>query len=144
MVIPDKWAEWSVGHLRTYPNKIRTGVIATHVFHNIDWKNKTIKRQESHYTNSLLVQKYDLAEELSRVGLDLNYEFNKKNHRSFKGTQMKLTPLHFKRGKPTIIDKYSSIASFSRAESLKSSNKTLLWILARTKYDLKVPSWSGF
>ena len=43
-----------------------------------------------------------------------------------------------------IIDEYSSIPSFSRVESIKSSNKTLLWILARTKSDLKVPSWSGF
>ena len=42
-----------------------------------------------------------------------------------------------------IIDEYSSILSFSRVESIKFSNKTLLWILARTKSDLKVPSWSG-
>ena len=144
MFIQDKWAEWSVGQSRTCPSNIKTGVIATHTFDNIDWKNKNINHQESHYTNSILVQKYNLAEELSRVSLDPNYEFDRKKHRSFKGTQMELTPVHFKQGKPMIIDKYSSIPSFSRVESIKSSNKTLLWILARTKSDLKVPSWSGF
>ena len=127
MFIQDKWAEWSVGQWRTCPSNKRTSVIATHVFNNIDWKNKNIIRQESHYTKSILVQKYDLAEELSRVSLNPNYEFDRKNHRSFKGTQTELTPVHFKRGKPMIIDEYSSITSFSRVESIKASNKTVLW-----------------
>ena len=140
MFIQDKWTECSVGQSRTCPSNLRTGVIATHVFDNIDWKNKNINCQESHYTNSVLVQKYDLAEELSRVSLDPNYEFDRKNHRSFKDTQTELTPVHFKQGKPMIIDEYSSIPSFSRIESIKSANKTLLRILARTKSDLKVPS----
>ena len=56
--------------------------------------------------------------------------------------QTELTPVHFKRGRPMIIDEYSSMPSLSRVESIKSSNKTHLWILARTKSDLKVPSWS--
>ena len=114
------------------------------MFDKINWKNKNINRQELYYTNSILVQKYDLAEELSRVNLDPNYEFDRKNHRSFKGTQMELTPVNFKRDKPMIIDDYSSIPSFSRVEPIKSSNKTLLWILACIKSDLKVPSCSGF
>ena len=87
MFIQDKWAEWSVGQWRTCPSNKRTGVIATHVFNNIDWKNKNIIRQESHYTKSILVHKYDLAEELSRASLNPIYEFDRKNHRSFKGTQ---------------------------------------------------------
>ena len=114
------------------------------MFDNIDWKNKNINRQESYYTNSILAQKYDLAKELSRVSLDPNYEFDRKNHRYFKGTQTELTPVHFKRGKPIVINEYSSIPSFSRVESIKSPNKTFLWILARIKSHLKVPSWSGF
>ena len=85
-----------------------------------------------------------MAEELSRVNLDPNYEFDRKNHRSFKSTQMELTPVNFKRGKPMIIDDYLSIPSFSRVEPIKSSNKTLLWILTCIKSDLKVPSCSGF
>ena len=118
-----------MGQSRTYPSNIRTGVTATHVLDDIDWKNKNINRQESHCTSSILAQKCDLAEELSRVSLDPNYEFDRKNHRSFKGTQTVLTPVHFKLGKPMIIDEYSSIPSFSRVASIKSSNKTLLWIL---------------
>ena len=43
-----------------------------------------------------------------------------------------------------VIDEYSSIPSFSRIESIKSSSKTHLWILTRKKSDLKVASWSGF
>ena len=43
--------------------------------------------------------------------------------------QTELTPVPFKRGRPMIIDEYSSIPSFSRVESIKSLNKTLLWIL---------------
>ena len=43
--------------------------------------------------------------------------------------QTELTPVPFKRGRPMIIDEYSSIPSFNRVESIKSLNKTLLWIL---------------
>ena len=64
--IQDYWAEWSVRQSRTCPSNIRTGVIAAHVSDNIAWKNKNINCQELYYTNSILVQKYDLAEELSR------------------------------------------------------------------------------
>ena len=103
MFIQDKWTEWSEGQSRTCPSNIKTDVIATHVFDNIDWKNKNINRHESHYTNSILLQKYDLAEELSRVSLDPNCKFDRKNQRSFKGKQMELTPVYFKWGKPMII-----------------------------------------
>ena len=144
MLIQNKSAEWSVGKSTTCSSNIRTVVIATHVLGNIDWKNKNINCRESHYTNSILVQKCDFPEELSRVSLDPNSEFDRKNHRSFKGTQTELTPVHFKQGKPMIIDEYSSIPSFSRVESIKSSYKTLLWIIARTKSDLKVPHGVGF
>ena len=103
MFIQDKCAEWSEGQSRTCPSNIKTDVIATHVFDNIDWKNKNINRHESHYTNSILLQKYDLAEELSRASLDPNCKFDRKNQRSFKGKQMELTPVYFKWGKPMII-----------------------------------------
>ena len=83
--IQDYWAEWSVRQSRTCPSNIRTGVIATHVSDNIDWKNKNINCQELYYTNSILVQKYDLAEELSRDSLDPNYEFDRKSNRCTDG-----------------------------------------------------------
>ena len=65
MFIKDKWAERNVNKSRTCPSNTRTGFTAANVFDNIDWKNKNMDHQESHYTNSILVQKYDLAEELS-------------------------------------------------------------------------------
>ena len=85
MLIQNKSAEWSVGKSTTCSSNIRTVVIATHVLGNIDWKNKNINCRESHYTNSILVQKYDLAEELSRDSLDPNYEFDRKSNRCTDG-----------------------------------------------------------
>ena len=126
LFIQDKWAEPSVGKSRTCPSNTRTGFTAIHVFDNIDWKNKNMNHQESHYTNSILVEKYDLAEELSWVSLDPNCQFDRKIHRSFQGTQTELIPAHLNWNKPMIIDEYSSIQSFSIVESIKSSNKTLL------------------
>ena len=48
----------------------------THVFDNIDWKNKILDRIETHHTNSVLAQKYDLAENLSNVSLDADHNFD--------------------------------------------------------------------
>ena len=71
------------------------GVIATHVFDNIDWKNKTLDRIETHRTNSILVQKYNLAENLSNVSLNADYNFERKNH---KGSTPALPNFYLKRG----------------------------------------------
>ena len=39
--IQDKWAEWTERLKSNIPSNIKKGVIATHVFDNINWKNKT-------------------------------------------------------------------------------------------------------
>ena len=52
-------------------------------FDNVDWKNATIDRIQTHHTKSILVQKYDLAENLSNVSLDDDYNFERKNHRCY-------------------------------------------------------------
>ena len=67
LFIMDKWAEWCVNQQSLGPSTIRKGIPTTHVFDNIDWKNKNIQRTESHYTNSILVQKYDLSNQLIKV-----------------------------------------------------------------------------
>ena len=74
------------------------GVIAAHVFDNIDWKNKTLDKIETHHTNSILVQKYNLAENLSNVSLNADYNFERKNHRSYKGFTPVLPNFYLKRG----------------------------------------------
>ena len=43
----------------------------THVFDNIDWKNETLDRIETHHANSVLAQKYDLAENLCLLMLTI-------------------------------------------------------------------------
>ena len=79
------------------------GVIATHVFDNIDWKNKTLDKIETHHTNSILVQKYNLAENLSNVSLNADYNFERKNHRSYKGSTFYLKRGSAKRLKYTPV-----------------------------------------
>ena len=56
------------------------GIPTTQVFDNIDWKNKNINRTESHYTNSIPVQKYDLTDEFTKVSLEPDYDFVRKSH----------------------------------------------------------------
>ena len=90
MFIQDKWAEWSEKLGSIIPSNIKKGVIATHVFDNIDWKNKSLSRIETHHTNSILVQQYDIVENFANVSLDADYNFERKNHRSYKGTSQVL------------------------------------------------------
>ena len=139
--IMDKWAEWCMNQKSLVPSNMRKGVISTHTFDNIDWKNKNINRAESHYTNSILVQKYDLNEEFSKVSLEPDYDYIRKNHRSFKATNKELAPVNFKRGVPKKLA-YTSVSV--NDESHKSSLKTLLWCIMRFNGGHKVPSWSGF
>ena len=88
-----------------------------HVFDNIDWNNKILDRIQTH-TNSILVQKYDLAENLSNVSLDADYNFQRKNQRSYKGSTHVLPNFYLKRGSAKRL-KYTSVKN--REECIKSS-----------------------
>ena len=77
--------------------------MVTHVFDNIDWKNKNLQRTEMHHTNSILVQKYDITEDLAKISLEPKYHFNRKKHRSYKGKHQKLPSVNFKRAKPKLL-----------------------------------------
>ena len=121
--VMDKWAEWCVKQKSLVPSNIIKGIIATHTFDNIDWKNKNIKRVESHFTNSIIVQKYNLVEEFSKVSLKPDYDFVRKKHRSFKATSYDLPAVNFKRGTPKFL-KYTPIQD--QGESRKSSLRTLV------------------
>ena len=141
MFVMDKWAEWCLKQKSLVPSNIIKGVIATHTFDNIDWKNKNIKRIESHFTNSIIVQKYNLVEEFSKVSLNPDYDFVRKKHRSFKATSYDLPVVNFKRGAPRIL-KYTPMKN--QDECKKSSLRTLVWVLSRMRRGAKVPSWRGF
>ena len=142
MFIQDKWAEWTENESSIIPSNMKKGVIATHVFDNIDWKNKSLSRVETHHTNSILVQKYDILENMSNVTLDSDYNFERKKHRSYKGSSQVLPNFYFKRG-PIKSLKYIDVND--REECTKSTLYSLVWVHSRITKDLqKVPSWSGF
>ena len=82
MFIQDKWAEWTKNSSCLIPSNIKKGVIATHICHNIHWKNKNVNRNDTHHTNSILVQKYDLIKNVSKISLDADYNFERKSDRS--------------------------------------------------------------
>ena len=143
MFVQDKWAEWSVNQKSLVPSNMMKGVIATHVFDNIDFKNKNVQRVESHHTNSILIQKYDLTDELSKVTLKPGYSFSRKDHRSFKGTRYEVPSVYFKRGSVRRL-KYVPLNEESECE--KSSMKSLVWVESRIQENDKqtVPAWSAF
>ena len=61
--------------------------------------------ESKHHTYSIIVQKDNLLEKVTDVSLQANYDFSRKEHRSFKGNPWELPPAHFKRA-PVIIWKY--------------------------------------
>lgn len=81
----------------------------------------------------------------ANVSLTPNYEFTRKEHRSFKGEKDSLPNLSVKKSNPQPIH-YED--SHSREEYQKSSMETFAWVLCRrgvTKpSEQKVPAWSAF
>ena len=75
--IQDKWAEWIENLSSIIPSNIKKEVIATHICHNIDWKNKNVNRSQIYHTNSILVQKYDLIENMTKISIDVDYNFER-------------------------------------------------------------------
>ena len=61
----DKRAEWTKRLKSIIPSNIKNGVIATHVFDNIHWKNKTLDRIKTHNMKS-------------NVSVDADYNFELK------------------------------------------------------------------
>ena len=77
------------------------------------------------------MQKYDLIENVSKIFLDADYNFEKKSHRSYNGSIQEFPDFYLKRG--------------SEKESAKSLFNSLLWVHSRNmKENQSVPSWSEF
>ena len=70
--IQDKWAEWSENQLKLVPNDVDEDSIVTLAADNTDSKNKTFKGEETHNTNSILIQKNTLLEDTERKGIFCN------------------------------------------------------------------------
>ena len=102
--------------------------MTTHVFDNIDWSNKN-GRLEVHLTNSILIQKNDIVDQLANVTLQPDYDFSRKDHRSFKGTSVDLPEVSHKRSQVKLLTPLTSQRSTFNIQ--KSSDRTLAWVLAR-------------
>ena len=100
------------------------------------------KMIQTHHTNSVLVQKYDLAENLSNVYLDADDNFERKNHQSYKGSTPVLSNLYLKRGSAERL-KYNPVKI--KEECIKSFLYSPVEAHALiTKGKQRVRLWSGF
>ena len=102
LFILDKWAEWTAKQGSIIPSCIAKDTMTTHVFDNIDWSNKN-GRLEVHLTNSILIQKNDIVDQLANVTLQPDYDFSRKDHRSFKGTSVDLPEVSHKRSQVKLL-----------------------------------------
>ena len=142
-----KWAEWSESQSKLVPNNIDEDSIATLVADNIDWKNKTFKGEETHDTNSILIQENTLLKDTERKGIVLqpDYDFDRKTHHSYKSVTTTLDTINFVRGKCKLIEK-NEIHGTTEYE--KSSIENFAWGLTRYAASDRgsqiVPSWTGF
>ena len=112
----------------------------THVFDNIDWKNKNIKRTGRHHTNSIFVQKYNSMEDLAKINSI------KKQHQYYKIMHQYLPSVNFKRERPKsfLYPSHNDHKGYDR-----SSIKRFAWIYDYLhKNDLsnnqKIFTWSAF
>ena len=144
--IEDKWAEWSENTSNIVPANIKQGVVVTHVVDNIDWKNKNFKGKETHNTNSILIQQLPYSSHPT-TGLNIipDYNFNRSQHRSFKGFKTQLPNIHFVRSE------CKQLPYKEEKEKKKYSNSTLtncIWLLARLSSSSSriqnIPSWSCY
>ena len=72
------WGQWTDNQSSYIPSNIPKGEMVTHVFDNIDWKNKNAQRPETHHTNLILVQKSDTTADLAKINLQPKYDFYRK------------------------------------------------------------------
>ena len=119
--------------------------MSTLVFDNIDWKNKDLRGKETHNTNSILIQPN--LESINRTKVDLvpDYDYDRKEHKSFKAFKSQLKSVRFERVKCKELE-YNE--SNEDSEYQDASKRNFSWVMAR--YDASrgavqvIPSWSGF
>ena len=119
----------------------------THIADNIDWKNKDLNSPETNNTNSILIQNCSDDQQFSQsVHVEPNYDFSRKDHKSFKAEKTNLPNINFKRGIPKLMP--SIIDDDQNKEFQKPSKKALGWVLLKDNTvhpsEQKVPAWSSF
>ena len=126
-LIEDKWAEWSSNQSRIIPFNIHKAISTAHVVDSIDWKNKDLNFPETHSTNSILIQNCADDQQISHV--ESNYDFSRKDYKSFKAEKTTFPNINFKRGIPRPMP--SIIEDYQNKKFQKSSKLTLRWVLLK-------------
>ena len=116
----DEWAKWSSGQSTIIPSNIYKGITTTHVVDNIVWKNKDLNSPETYNTNWILIQNCSDDHQFSQsVHVKPNYDFSRKDHKSFKAEKTTLPDINFKMAIPKLIP--SIIEDDQNKEFQKSS-----------------------
>ena len=151
--IEDKWAVWSKKQHSNIPSNMRKGIPTTHVADNIDWKNKDLIGTETHNTHSILIQqKCPVPAESgmrkkAQVSVVPDYNFTRKEHRSFKAERTELPQYIPTKAGPIPLE-YQEVTNTN--ESSTSSKKTVAWAKCRmnthadAQHAQNVPALSAF
>ena len=76
----------------------------THIVDNIDWENKSLTGDQTHHTDSIIIQETtDSRNDIPSVVLEPDYNFKRSEHKSFKGMQFNL-PNIFKRSGAKLLE----------------------------------------
>ena len=145
--ILDKWAEWAEAQSSIIPKNIQKKVVTTHIADNIDFKNKNIEGNETHNTNSILVQHTcNSRTASSKISLTPDYDFIRKDHRSYKAKTQELKP--YTGRKKVAPMKLLNITSSEKTEFQRSTMKNQAWVTCRmnnvVKEEIQIPAWSAF
>ena len=122
--IEDVWAEWDRAQNSNIPSNINPRIYTTVVADNIDWNNKDISGNQTHNTNIILIQ-HTSNKSGCNVSLEPNYDFVRKNHRSFKSVESTETSFYCRKVNP----KKFQINEFQLpdVQYVAASKKTILW-----------------
>ena len=130
-----------------YHQILKKNIATTHVADKIDWENKSVTGQ-THNTNSILIQHInDSKARNSSILLEPDYEFDRKQHRSYKGKSIELPHFTGEKKCNTTLKAFDSSKERDNNEFTKSLLTNRLWAKCRFKNEISeavVPSWSSF
>ena len=90
--------------LSQVPSNMDSCKLVTHAVDNIDWENKSLNGDQTHHTNSIIIQEStDSRNDIPSVALNPDYNFQRSEHKSFKGTQFNLLNIIFKRSETKLL-----------------------------------------